>query len=477
MFGLVSQMGLVPVFVDRNSTVNGVSARHFTFTATWTQARRVCFFVARSSAPALTDLWCAQDMNDDAIANNESSATVGTEVFVVHYYDDAVTHYPLRLVSKTTQLSLPDLVADITSFTPSNTAGALTWTGPKANATGYFDSTECPSSTAFAISGPSLYPATTTNVRTAATSSSSDMVSSAGRRLSGVDDRPGELGNVSLRTSQSASGAACYPPIGFPPACPDYSQYPDRGAVLGNCLFGAEFCPTGEFFIAVQSPDMYSKLVHGEVEVILALLPTPQVTATGCVVFGPTYATVRARCGAPRLLPPALRAPPRRSHAAASVVLRSGLWISCLSMLCSRCCIDASCVVSLRSGKNGSRKPAVRPLRPSCPHTHACAVGLLTRRLFARHVAVAIFFWHGGKNKAREICKELVPSLELCADVNNVSAGGLAQISLIVASLQFQVGKFFAGTKKGVTQVAIQFAINLGVWRDTLTLYSHNFGG
>ena len=156
IFGLVPKLGLTPVFVDDTSTVSGVAARHFTFTATWTQA-----------------------MIDDDIAQNVSTRPLGSTIFVLDYYDSITTHYPLRIFSNSTLLGT-SMFVDIISFTPDLHSLPQTWPGPAVTG-GAFNTTQCPKMKTH-LTGASRYPKATPT-HNSANASTSDTTSSSTSHL------------------------------------------------------------------------------------------------------------------------------------------------------------------------------------------------------------------------------------------------------------------------------------------------------
>ena len=224
IFGLVPKLGLTPVFVDDTSTVSGVAARHFTFTATWTQA-----------------------MIDDDVANNISTSPLGTVVFVLDYYDSIATHYPLRIFSNSTLLGT-SMFVDIISFTPDLHVSAQSWPGPAVNNSA-FNITECPKMKTH-LMGSSRYPKATPNAMSGANGTASSDTTSASSSSSSTEVHFPAVTSADEYNQTLSSGRHLLQSLGNPKG-----SFADMAA---TCLYLS--FPVGPFCVFLQPCGSFSRV-------------------------------------------------------------------------------------------------------------------------------------------------------------------------------------------------------------------------
>jgi hypothetical protein len=268
IFGYLPRLNATPQFVDNNSTVNGVAARHFRFTAYWTAAMQA-ELVADHTA-------------DSTMEPAFDNTPVGTPYFTVEYYDSLATHVPLRLIGKANLIpdSLPTIV-DITEFV-AVTNPIVTWPGPTYDSSSSSFLEFCPNAN-IVTSGDSLLPPRTAvplapmpglNVSASYTSNFTNFTPLGRRRL-----------------QQSYAPQTC---VHIP-------------LELAVCDVDMAFCAANAyspFSFAIEASVASSGLMSGAMAAqVITVGPgqtKPAFSAAGCLVYGPGYSnwksSVRKTC-------------------------------------------------------------------------------------------------------------------------------------------------------------------------------------
>ena len=236
----VQAMRVPPVYIDHNSTVNGVAARHFRLQFIWTAAMEAA--------------WNAE-LNGTS-SSEADSLPIGTLLYDVDYYDDATTHFPLRIVTQSfVQPDLPIVIADILSFRAE--VGAASWPGPAAHIGGGFLPGQCAAAQPgdIVVSGAKYYPQPQVYVNT------SSSIAPAGRRL-----------------NQLSGPSACLDiPIDAGPVAVDMQ------------ICSAPSSPIGLSFsltVGASLDDIIAGLISITTDTTRA-----GTMLEGCVIFGPGYTT------------------------------------------------------------------------------------------------------------------------------------------------------------------------------------------
>jgi hypothetical protein len=175
---------------------------------------------------------------------------IGTTLVVLDYYDSMVTHFPLRLTAASVFDNwAPPVIIDIVSFTP-DAKPATAWPGPSPKVDGTFDAAICPANVAYISDPVQLYPSIVApNVLQI---NSSPAINNTGRR----------------HLLQELCAPANFDiPAGI-------------HVELSTCV------PTGHTSVSASGR---SGMITGSFSV--EYVPPSQVTANGCITFGPGFNT------------------------------------------------------------------------------------------------------------------------------------------------------------------------------------------